>query len=240
MNISSHCTINHSEEKDVPRILVVGRNSKVWSLIKETEIIKNNIYRIVSVSSREVYELSCNLLFDRFDYVVILSYSMDEKENRKLLHNARFFSPRLIYISTCSVKAYDMGYHYKYPKVKRLAENYARNSNIFDRVVVIRLGILKGTIIERNMRGRYKVTSPEELASAICFPSCRGSYFEINNLYKDSEREFSNKKERIFFSVYRRIILFHPFMMFVMRPLDLLLRKLSWNWYGYNCVVNYG
>jgi hypothetical protein len=222
-------------------VLVVGSNSRLWAALSARSDLHPPSVTFHPVSSLDIFDLPPSILQQSFSYAVVFSYSLNFSENIKLLKNLSLVVSNLVYISTCSAVAADMGYPYKYPQTKRAVEIFALDSKLFEGLHIIRLGMVEGTFSPDSLKGRYKYTSLEMIAQRI-----KGSYFKnspvvvFENLYIPAEKPFGCRIERLCFAAYRRAILCHPVMGGLLRPLDVVLKALGWHWYGYNCVVNYG
>lgn len=230
-----------SDEKK--NVLVVGSNSSLWAALCESPILQNQNSGInfFAVSSRDIYGLSPELFQFSFSHAVVFSYSRKLEENMKLLRNLRLLVRNVIYISTCSVIAANKGYLYTYPRAKREVEVFARDSNLFECLRILRLGMVEGTFDADSMTGRFKYTSLEMIVREI-ERSCSNDRTKVSfeNLYVSAERPFDSRMEELCFKIYCRMLQWNFVMGVVMRPLDVVFRALGWRWYGYNCLVNYG
>lgn len=229
--------LNQGTQND---ILIVGSNSRVWAALSahiDNQKLKKNFH---AVSSQDIFDLSPSLLRRSFSRAVVFSYSRDLAENMKLLRNLRLFVPSVIYISTCSVIAADRGYPYKYPRVKRAVEIFARDSKLFECLHIIRLGMVEGTFEPGSLKGIYKYTTLAMIAQFIQTPVCQNrTSVRFQNLYRIVENPIGHGLESLCFKCYRRAILFHPVMGAMLRPVDLIFRALGWRWYGYSFIANY-
>jgi len=221
-------------------ILIIGKNSRLWMMLSKHRDVKATEANFHAVSSQDIYNLSKNLLQQSFSHAVVFSYSNKMTQNMKLLRNLRLLVANIIYISTCSVIAADRGYPYRYPRIKRQVEIFARDAKLFKGLRIIRLGIVEGTFDHDNLKGFYKYTSLGMIARQIQWQDFRNQPVVIfENLFVTLENYIDQSIESFFFKIYRRILLLHPIMGGVLRPIDVIFRALGWNWYGYNCVVNY-
>lgn len=215
-------------------ILVVGRNARIWGHLGP---YLGDDPRIVVCSSRQIYDLDPDLLAGRYGRAVLFSYSRDEAENLKLIRNLRRFAPDLIYISTLAARAAEMGYWYGYPRVKYRAERFCRDAGLFDRVRILRLGLVEATYDPAQVAGRWHHTGLEDLAHAIRAPLGEAPFGQ-EALTEVREGPFGSGVEKAAFAAYRRVLSLGPVAGVLLRPVDLGLRAIGWHWYGYHGLAN--
>lgn len=220
-------------------VLVVGKNSRLWGALQNHLSDREDV-TFHAVSSAQIYDLDPDLLAQDFDYAVVLSYSRDLAENMQLLRNLRLLTSRLVYISTCSVKAADMGYLYTYPRAKRAVEVFTKDSDLFDHLRIIRLGMVEGTYDPATFKGRYQYTSLAQISHAFLPEQNPEVGVSFEPLYVSQDGPDATGLEGVCFAIYRWLLPRHKVMGALLRPIDFVCRTLGWNWYGYNCVVNYG
>ncbi|MEM8858759.1 MAG: hypothetical protein AAGD96_10590 [Chloroflexota bacterium] len=228
---------NNAELDSYGAVLVVGRNSRLWPLLRPSFEHQLKGRRLIVCSSRDIYDLSETLLGQNIERAFVLSYAPNIKDNQKLLKNLRLLTPKLVYVSTLSVNAALEGYPYKYPFVKYATERLCKAPGFFDKVRILRLGLVEGTYSESKVAGKWHHTGLDALAVAgvRAFGSAR---FDFEVVTEVRFREFDSKTEDYAFRLYGRLLRIGPVMGTILRPVDVALKLLGWNWYGYHQLAN--
>jgi len=207
------------------RLVVVGRNSSVWARVKP--YVGSSAFEL----SHEEVEAT-NIL--PTDIVWILSYSRSDEDNRRLLSRLAAAGARqTIYVSSATAITGDKYRCYSYPRSKFHAEIAA--------VELLRASIVRfGVVYEREDElpgGVTLATSLEAIARAMQKSLRSGPQTIPRDLFEPVNRPFRSVTERLAYAVYTTLVQIVPTPC-LLRPLDLLLRMLGWNWYGYVFLSN--
>jgi len=206
------------------KILIVGKNSRLWKILKPKMDFD---FTEVSHTELATFELK-----DSFDSAIVFSYSKKKNDNSELLSAISIYSEEIVYISTVSASYAENGYKYQYPNVKLHCENYLREKKCFKKTHIIRLGLILETYKPLNLSGRYCITSIEKLSIHI-----NQIVSKEANLVEFSETktfEHSNRVEKAIYRIYKKLSKPSFISFMLTRPLDLIIKKLGFNWYGYN------
>lgn len=207
--------------------LVVGKNAKVWNAVKTKITLDVN-----EVSFKEVVTFSVR---GKYKYAIVFSYSKNMEDNKELLGALSKYCEKIIYVSTMSVHYAIRGYLYNYPVVKLHCEEFLKQKGSFSHVLILRIGVVNETQTQsfETSFGSFFITPAEVLAQFLNHktelnPGCET--VELFNLVENRESRFG---ETILRKIYKTLNA-PGRMIIITRPLDFILRKLNYMWYGYN------
>lgn len=207
------------------RQIIIGRNSKIWSIIGN-----KNLGAAIAIGHSEVTSFDFNVN----DRVWIFSYSRLPHENQKIFECLHSCGVReIIYISSSSTNVISTTNCYAYPRIKKQAADDAiRMCNA--RVLTIGLFYENENSLPS---GRSVVTSAEELLEFMVNPTLPqpGS---TTLLFRRIEKPFATFHERQLYKMYGSLLSIFDSMPCLLRPLDFALRGMGYNWYGYFYLSN--
>lgn len=221
--------VTQTDEKvPVSRQIIIGRNSHIWTVIKQSSQIKNSRFQAISHSELKSFE------FEAQDTVWILSYSRIPSENEQILQHLKDSRvSKVIYITSASTNIADTTQCYEYPRVKRLAHQAARKICAAE---VLAIGLFYSVESELPC-GKTAATSADELITFLQTPHWN-TQAEFTTLFQPIERPFRNNLEKGLFSLYGNLQkLCGPYPC-LLRPFDIVLRALNMRWYGYLYLSN--
>ena len=209
------------------RLIVLGRNSKVWQLLHKSNLLVD--LPVVAIGHKEL----ATFTFLPGDNVWVFSYSHSVSQNSVLLkYLAKQKKISVVYVSSASTNVTSITRCYKYPTVKQLAlEDAVRLCN----AQIINIGWFYSTLTDLPP-GSTAATSVYELAIAIRNSKHFASQFF--NLFHMVDRPFNRRFEKIIYQWYGRLIAGCGHYPCLLRPLDLALRILGMRWYGYLYLSN--
>lgn len=214
------------------KILFVGSNSRVFKAIVNSGALVN--YDVLSVSGKHLEISMSRISQENYSAVVILSYSKVRKDNELLFSQLSNIKSQLfIYISSISALCAEFGYKYSYPSSKLQCEKLAKY--YFSKLKILRVGLVPE--VHKPPYCHSYVTRASQLANCI-IDLARG--FDVTeNLYLESH--YTNQAglfEKISYSLYRRLFQYMGGNVVLLRPVDLVLRAIGYNWYGYHMAIN--
>jgi hypothetical protein len=209
------------------RLVVIGRNSRVWTALSRTREMA--AIDVVAISHAELKSFP----FCSHDRVWVLSYSRSVAQNRILLeYLSQCGDIDVTYVSSASTNVVKYTRCYNYPTVKYQAEMDAiRLCNA--RIVTIGWFYVDS---DELPAGRTAATSAAELAAFMTADSSRSS--ETVKLFQMINRPFTNTGERVMFSLYGLLLKASGRFPCLLRPIDLFLRAIKMRWYGYLYLSN--
>lgn len=206
------------------RLVVIGRNSKVWRTISD------RLPGAVAIGHRDVVHFS----FRPDDVVWIFSYSRNDADNEALFEClANSAAEQFIYVSTASANIADKVRCYAYPRAKRRAEGRAV---AILRAHVIRLGLVYDRVAELPS-GLQAQTSVGSIVAAMEGSLAGGPAVVEPRLFELDDRPFASRVERLAYIAYGVMVSRLP-LPCAARPVDAVLRSLGWRWYGYVYLSN--
>lgn len=209
------------------RLIVLGRNSKVWQSLKKSHLLVNA--SILAIGHAEL----TTFRFLPGDNVLVFSYSRSAKENFLLLeYLSKQNKVSVFYISSASTNVTSITRCYSYPRVKQQAlEDAIRICN----AKIINIGWFYNVVTELPP-GLTAATSVDEIAMLIQ----EGMPFSDRflNLFHLVERPFRREFEKKLYRWYGVLIEGCGSYPCLLRPLDLILRTLGMRWYGYLYLSN--
>lgn len=215
-----------SSSSGASRLVVIGRNSVLWSRIKDRVLTQRP--DSLAVGHRDVadgLQLSAN------DCVWIFSYAPDADANRQLFERLkRLGAGRYVYLSTATANIASDIPCYRYPRAKAEAERDAART--LD-AAIARIGLIYDEPAELPA-GISAATRLDDLIAAMVQPDCPSQEGgRAAPLYRLVERPFGSNAEWAVFAVYGALLRFSGRYPCLLRPIDLLLRSMGWRWYGY-------
>jgi hypothetical protein len=214
-----------TEPRPKGRLVVVGRNSRVWQRLEADRLIGDGPLVAVGHAGLDALRLTPE------DVVWVLSYSRRPEENRALLVRlATAAVRRIVYVSTATAIVADATGCYEYPRVKRQAETMAFETG---NAAVVRIGVMVADAAELP-GGETAATTYAELAGAmrasLDAPPAAGS---LIHLWRMVPRPFSGTFEQALHAIYGVAIGLAGPWPCLLRPVDFVLRALGYRWYGY-------
>jgi hypothetical protein len=214
-----------SQARCKPRLVVVGRNSQLWSRISERLLASSR--EIVTVGHAETGELD----IQPNDVVWIFSYAKSVDANRFMFNRlARSGTGIFIYLSSATANIGNSQQCYRYPYVKRMAELDA--AQILS-ATIVRIGLIHDDP-EELPAGVSAATQLDRLVEHMLSSSATAQTgAHIINLFELVKRPFGSRLEQAIFHTYGALLTGVKFWPCILRPIDLLLRAVGWRWYGY-------
>jgi hypothetical protein len=209
------------------RLIILGRNSKVWQSLKKSNLLINT--PILAIGHAEL----TTFRFFPGDNVLVFSYSRSVKENFLLLdYLSKQNKVSVFYISSASTNVTSITRCYSYPRIKQQAlEDAIRICN----AKIINIGWVYNVVTELPS-GLTAATSVDEIAMLI--QEGMPSSDRLLNLFHLVERPFQREFEQKLYRWYGKLIRGCGSYPCLLRPLDLILRILGMRWYGYLYLSN--
>lgn len=207
------------------RIVIIGRNSALWSRIADRVLAKRP--DTLAVSHRDI----ATLQLGETDVVWIFSYSADAAANHRLFEQiAMSKAGKHIYVSSATANLADRITCYRYPAVKRDGEKGAAR---ILRATIIRIGLIYDELTELPS-GTSAATRLDDLVATMTETGeAKTATGEAILHYEILDRPFGSRAERSAFRFYGVLIRLCGSRPCLLRPVDLLLRFIGWRWYGY-------
>lgn len=210
------------------RLIVLGRNSKVWASLNKSPLLAN--IPIVAIGHAELPHFA----FRSGDKVWVFSYSHSVNENRLLLETlARQQNISITYISSASTNVTTITRCYNYPTVKQQAQEDAVR---LCAARIINIGWFYSNVTELPA-GRTAATSVDELALTMQSPN-NATTGHIVNLFSLVDRPFESQLEKVLYQLYGILLKGSGRYPCLLRPVDLILRMVGMRWYGYLYLSN--
>lgn len=207
------------------RLVVVGKNSALWSRISERVLAQRPDSLAVGHGDLDGLKLTSE------DLVWIFSYAPSEEANRQLFEKiASLGSGGQVYLSTATANMADRTTCYRYPRVKAQSERDAR------RILgarVVRIGLIHDDPAELPAGTAAATRLADLIAAMIDLRLAEDGGREPINLHQLIDRPFSGPIESAVYHGYGRLLRLAGSWPCLLRPLDLLLRSVGWRWYGY-------
>jgi hypothetical protein len=209
------------------RLIVLGRNSKVWQSLKKSHFLVST--PILAIGHAEL----TTFRFLSGDNVLVFSYSRSAKENFLLLeHLSKQNKVSVFYISSASTNVTSVTRCYNYPRVKQQALEDAIS---ICNAKIINIGWFYN-VVEELPSGLTVATSVDEIAMLI--QEGMPSSDRFLNLFHLVERPFRSGFEKKLYSLYGVLMKGCGRYPCLLRPIDLILRILGMRWYGYLYLSN--
>lgn len=207
------------------RIVIVGRNSVLWSRIADRLLALRP--DTLAVGHGDI----AGLRLGPGDRLWIFSYAPDAEANRALFDRiAALGAGHHVYLSSATANIADRIRCYRYPAVKAQGESDAANRL---NAATVRIGLIHDDPDELP-GGASAATRLDDLVALMAAGAPRpDEEGEAIHLYRLIERPFSGAVERTAFNLYGALLRLAGTRPCLLRPLDLVLRTLGWRWYGY-------
>jgi hypothetical protein len=213
--------------KKVHRLIVLGKNSKVWLSLKNSPVLVDT--QIVEIGHQDLEDFQ----FHHGDKVWVFSYSRSVKENRLMMeilaHQPHVF---VIYVSSASTNVTSVTSCYNYPTVKRQA-----HSDVMQicSACVVNIGWFYVNLSELPA-GLTAATAADELAIAVR----EGDFVpgQTINLFELIHLPFKSSFEAYLYRLYGLLLKVCSCYPCFLRPIDLVLRLVGIRWYGYLYLSN--
>ncbi len=218
-----------SGPSDVVRLVVIGRNSKVWQMLSRRDAIAKRVRDAIGHRDLPTFQ------FTPSDRVWVLSYSRRPEENTALLERLRAAGVGdVIYVSSSSTIIAGAAPCYEYPRVKQLAEIEAWR---LLKARVLTIGLVYEDPAELPA-GDNIATAYGELADFMLAPSWPDEDGRRKHLFRVVRRPFASALEGTLYRLYGRLMAGARSRPCLLRPIDFLLRALHMRWYGYVYLSN--
>lgn len=210
---------------DGQRIVVVGRNSVLWSRIADRLLALRP--DTLAVGHGDL----ANLRLESADRLWIFSYAPDAEANRALFDRiAALGAGHHVYLSSATANIADRIRCYRYPAVKAQGEKDAADCL---NAATVRIGLIYDDPDELP-GGVSAATRLDDLVALMAAGGpCSDDERGVIHLYRLVDRSFSGVFERASYRVYCALLRLTGTRPCLLRPLDLVLRILGWRWYGY-------
>jgi hypothetical protein len=219
---------NQVEVNKSGRQIVIGRNSKIWSVLTQQGLLDTQIYQ--AIGHRELSEFQ----FVPQDTVWVFSYSRNPTENDALLlHLANLKLARVVYVTSASTNVATITNCYQYPLVKSQAHLTAIK---ICKANILSIGLFYTQETELPC-GTTAATSAQELAEFMSAPSW-DHQVEFTRLFTPVTRPFKSRLEERLYVSYGKLQTLCGSYPCLLRPYDLVLRTLNMRWYGYLYLSN--
>lgn len=206
-------------------VLIVGKNSRVWSYTKEFVDFK-----VDEVSSSDILNFGIQ---KTYPLAIVFSYFPSKTENAKLLSALAPVAKSVVYISSDSVLYAESGYRYSYPSVKLFCEQYIKSKSLFESCEILRIGLVLETYSYLGrLTGEYTISKPKQIGEYL-----NNKVLQKNKIIEVKEKvsfPFSNSLENKLNCFYRRVNKANIISFMFTRSLDLVFKKIGITWYGYN------
>ena len=209
------------------KISIVGKNSKVYQIYKSS--IKKVFIIDIEISHKDIDEIKTLI------NPIIFSFNNDNlSANIEMLSKIHLKSKgRIIYISSSAIYSTYHAKGYKYPFLKLSVENYIKSN--FENYSILRLGVIKELNDKSSLYGNINLTEKKTFINSILV-----SLNESRNVNSWIQAKFPlNFLQNM--SLNFTHLLYHLLKrnFYISRPVDLLLRFLKLNQYGYTYLSNY-
>lgn len=219
---------NQVEFNNSGRHIVIGRNSRIWSVLVRLGLLDVKIFQ--AIGHQELSEFQ----FVPQDTVWIFSYSRNPEENEAILqHLARLKVAVVVYVTSASTNVTCITDCYEYPWVKSQA--YLAAIKIC-KANVLSIGLFYTHETELPC-GTTAATSAQELAEFMSAPSW-DHQAEFTRLFSPVTRPFQNQLEERLYASYGKLQKLCGSYPCLMRPFDFALRMMNMRWYGYLYLSN--
>lgn len=207
------------------RLVVIGRNSVLWSRIADRILAQQPDSLVISHRDIDGLRLSAG------DLIWIFSYAPDEGANRLLFDRVKALGAgRHVYLSSATANIADEIHCYRYPRVKAAGERDA--ARILD-AVPVRIGLIHDDPAELPAGTSAATRLDDLIAAMLAVDGLPDRASGAVPLYQLVHRPFASALEHTAYRFYGTLLRLcgrHPC---ALRPIDLLLRAVGWRWYGY-------
>lgn len=208
------------------RILFIGKNSTIWQRLSQ------NAARVDGIGPALGHADVANFDFKPDDQVWIFSYSRVTAENIALFEQLKERGARYVYyVSTASSNVMQITSRFTYPRAKSEAAEAAQR--ILGARIVL-LGYVLEDLSEAPAGWAAIVTLDELLAKmrseALSAPVANQNPIQLFTMRKTP---FHSRLEALLYRAYFRVAFALGRYVFLLRPIDVILRALGYRWYGY-------
>jgi len=212
------------------RIVFIGKNSSIWHQLSQDSKRIDGIGP--ALGHRDISDFD----FAADDRVWVFSYSRNNAENTGLFEQLKARGAQhVFYVSTASSNVMQITSRFSYPRVKSEAAEAAH------RILGARV-ILLGYVVEHLQEapsGQAAVVTLDELATAMKSmtlpdPSSEGPV----RLFTLRDTAFGSKTEALAYRTYFGLASALGRHVYLLRPVDLILRAFGYRWYGYFGISN--
>jgi hypothetical protein len=211
------------------REVVVGSNSTLWRTLSARSDIAHRSF--VAMGHAELSRFD----FASTDRVWVFSYSRQAEENAAMIALLRAANvAEIVYVSSSSTIVTQITGCYRYPTVKRQAEEAV---SVAPQGKVLMLGLVYSALDDLPS-GDNVATSYDELAQFMCSPCWPDGEGRRRHLLRVVERPFESVHELRLYRLYGRMLSWLVPRPCLLRPLDLVLRAMRMRWYGYVYLSN--
>ena len=208
-------------------ITIIGANS--W-LYQQCKIELGTYLNVVELSHNDLNSIH------QLINPVVFSYSKSPKENIEFLNDIiKKTIGKITLISSTAAEVYQILPYYKYPKLKWLSElEIMKFEGPYN---VLRVGIVKTSHIKiNNYFGSISISTPEGINKTIVNIYLNDAPQGIINCFENIRVEKS--KFLIINKILTILYNISPWFIYLLRPFDLLLKKLGYKNYGYTFIAN--
>ena len=219
-------------------LVVVGSNSKAWKCLRRDSDVICRVYEsVIELQTRDLFvqhvedkASRCTAPVD----VLIFSFSPIMLDNLCLMHacTTQFSTANIVYISSLSVRANSVCRHYNYPKMKAECEKLASEFN-FKILRLANVAASEQVYVEISKCHLGYYTTAHELLGGIA--ECHKN--ALVEAYAKRQKSGVPLWLTPIYLVYSTLYRLNPSLLIVMRPIDVLLRKLGSKYYGYNYII---
>jgi hypothetical protein len=213
-----------SEDRNVLREVVIGRNSKIWRKASDNRAVAERINSVIGHD--EVFAFP----FTARDRVWVFSYSRKPAENSRLFAALEAAAvQQVVYVSTATTIVTRFTRCYGYPTAKQTAENEARR-RLDARILVLGLVVDRVEELPPGLNVATLQSAIEEFLLAPRWPEDGGRSMR---LFESVAVSFTRLWEARLYRAYDDLQWMVRYWPCVLRPLDVLLRAVGIRWYGY-------
>lgn len=212
------------------RILFIGKNSSIWQRLSQDPAWIDGIGPVLGHADVAGFD------FQPDDQVWIFSYSRVNAENIALFEQLKERGARQVYyVSTASSNVMQITSRFTYPRAKSVAAEAAQ------RILGART-VLLGYVVENlseSPSGWAAIVTLDELSAAM--RGYGGSFTSGApiRLFTMREAPFRSRLEAVLYHCYFRLAFALGRYVFLLRPVDIILRALGYRWYGYFGMSNH-
>jgi hypothetical protein len=213
-----------TENCEVLREVVIGRNSRVWRKSTENRAVSERFKKVIGHDEVSAFA------FTSVDRVWVFSYSRKSAENSRLLGVLEEAAVKeVIYVSSAATIVTRLTRCYGYPTVKHLAEDESRR-RLNARVLILGLVVDQIDELPPGINAATLQGAIEEFLLAPRWPHDGGTSMR---LFKPVFVPFARAWEARLHRTYSELQWLVRFWPCVLRPIDAILRAFGIRWYGY-------
>lgn len=199
------------------KMLIIGNNSRLYKAFKD------KLPSHFACSHRD--DFSGLIRAKSVKKVVLLSHSLKDIENEKILNALYQKNVEICYVSTSAV-CNPRNLRFRYPRSKRSSEIFI--NTYCKKYTILRFGLIEGLHDFSKFAGEVPYTSEETF---IRYLSCF-MMGELDGFYNCFEKKMLDGTFLRTF-IYRQYKYVTKLPLYISRPIDLALKKLGYMNYGY-------